>query len=301
MKLSAYETTLLKSRKIDKLLSDARTKIIVGEAVLVDSNNDGEVYAIIGKSDIEPFNYPLLLEMPSRSPIALVDLRLHARGIKHHPTSVEVLKFTTADMLVNSALLALKWRFGNSTQVLTFNPIPMIVFTQWITESITRKLGLAADVQVYLTILFATFYHNLNKTKAMSKDEQERLAILLARNFRINVEQFNQVLERTEEGDFEDLTNLMKFIQRDRMNVRLEKLQIKDIYMLLNSSWFGGPNAREQVDVALEYPPIFIPMVHEAVMNRSYNKTSLSQIYQRYQRNYTPDDFHRDFLRLVRN
>ena len=129
---------------------------------------------------------------------------------------------------------------------------------------------------------------------------KQKFSIQFVRALKLSDAIVDDVMKRVGEAKFEDLYSLVKFIQQDNMNVRLDKLQLKDIYALLQVGWFGGSNAREQVDVSVEFPPVFIAMVFEAVTNRSYSRSPLAQIYQRYTRSFPVDEFERDFHILLR-
>ena len=297
---TAYETLLLKGRQMDKIESQVRQGIIRGDIVEAGRYETGTVYAILDKVDVDPFNYPLVFEMDGRGLCVAVDYRTHLRGLKLDPggKTGQVLQGTSAAQLFHMSRLQLLW-LNDANKLKNFSPLPMMLYATWIGESITRKLGLDPATQMYLTVLFGWFYYTRIESKDPVSIQKQKCMLQLVRGLRLTTDLVEETLKRVGEATFEDIYSLIKFIQQDNMNVRLDKLQLKDIYALLNVGWFGGPNAREQVDVSVEFPPVFIAMVYEAVTNRSYSKSPLSQIYQRYSRSYPVDEFKRDFTLLI--
>lgn len=307
MNNTAYDTLLLKGRKMDKIESQVRQAIIRGEIrpstdKLLD-NGHGRFYFILDKVDVDPFNYPLIFDMEGRGRVIVTDLRTHLRGvlIDNDGDDVQIRKGTSAAQVGNIAVLNSIW-LDNAVSLRTFSPLPMILYASWISESISRKLGLDPATQMYLATLFGWFYFaRFNADKELVALQQQKFTIQFQRAMKYPEEIVSDVLRRVDTATFTDIYELIKFIQQDNMNVRLDKLQLKDVYALLNVGWFGGPNAREQVDVSVEFPPVFLAMVFEAVTNRSYSKSPLAQIYRRHMRNYPVADFERDFTILIRS
>lgn len=302
---NAYETLLLKGRKMDKVESQVREAIIRGlirpiEGI-VSNNTNGTFYCILDKVEVDPFNYPLIFDMDGRGRCIVIDLRTQLRGVKVSSTGeTEILKGTSAAQAKHMAILNNIW-LDRSVDLRTFSPLPLVLFSTWISESITRKLGLDPATQLYLSTLFGWFYFTRFNNGDLPTLTQQKFLIQFQRVTKYPEEIIGDTLKRVSDATFTDLYELVKFIQQDNMNVRLDKLQLKDVYALLNVGWFGGPNAREQVDVSVEFPPVFIAMVYEAVTNRSYSKSPLAQIYQRYSRNYPVAEFERDFTILIRS
>ena len=298
---SAYETLLLKGRKMDKIESQVRQAIIQGGIRSSNELSGTTFYFITNKVDIDPFNYPLIFEMDGRGRCIAADMRTHLRGIEIDGSSneIQIRRGTSAAQLGNAAILNAIW-LDDVQKLKLFSPLPLILYASWISESITRKLGLDPATQLYLTTLFGWFYYTRFEMKDPVSIAKQKFSIQFVRALKLSDVIVDDVMKRVGEAKFEDLYSLVKFIQQDNMNVRLDKLQLKDIYALLQVGWFGGPNAREQVDVSVEFPPVFIAMVFEAVTNRSYSRSPLAQIYQRYIRSFPVDEFERDFHILLR-
>lgn len=299
MNKTAYDTLLLKGKKMDKTESQVRQAIIRGELSLLEETEKGKLYAITDKLDIEPFNYPLYFEMDGRGICTVIDLRTHARGVRLEGNYPAIIPGSTAEQLFFAAKLQQVWCTDNY-KLRQFSLVPLILYSSWTAESITRKLGLDPASQVYLTIVFGYFYFTRFSGVDLPTLEKQKFVIQFSRGLKYDTTLVEDNLKRVGEAKFEDLHELVNFIKQDNFNIRLDKLQLKDVYAVLNVGWFGGPNAREQVDVALEFPPLFVSMVYQAVTNRSYNKTPLSQLYQRYMRSYPADEFKRDFLLITR-
>lgn len=299
MNKTAYETLLLKGFKMEKIESQVRQAIIRGELSLLEESERGNIYGVVQKLDIDPFNYPLYFEMDGRGICTVIDLRTHARGLRLEANRTTVIPGTTAEQLLFTAQLTQVWN-TNNYKLRQFSPVPLILYSTWTAEAITRKLGLDPASQLYLTIVFGYFYFTRFIGVDLPTLEKQKFVIQLSRALKYDTLLVEDTIKRVGDAKFETLHDLVNFIKQDNFNIRLDKLQLKDVYAVLNIGWFGGPNAREQVDVSLEYPPLFISMVYQAVTNRSYNKTPLSQIYQRYTRSFPVEDFKRDFLIVTR-
>lgn len=299
MNKTAYDTLLLKGFKMEKVESQVRQAIIRGELSLLEETERGKVYGVTDKVDIDPFNYPLYFEMDGRGTITAIDLRTHLRGVRLEENRPVLLPGSTAEQLFHTAKLQQVWNTDNY-KLRQFSPLPLVLYSNWTAEAITRKLGLDPASQIYLTVVFGYFYFSRFVGADLPTLERQKFVIQLSRHLKYDTTLVEDLTKRIGEATFEDLHGLVNFIKQDNFNIRLDKLQLKDVYAVLNIGWFGGPNAREQVDVALEFPPLFISMVHQAVTNRSYNKTPLSQLYQRYSRSFPMEEFKRDFLIITR-
>lgn len=299
MNKTAYNTLLLKGFKMDKIESQVRQAIIRNELFLLEDTEKGKLYGVTDKLDIDPFNYPLYFEMDGRGVCTVIDLRTHARGLRIDGSEVVIISGSTAEQLLFTAKLQQVWSTDN-LKLRQFSLLPLILYASWTAESITRKLGLDPASQVYLTVVFGYFYFTRFTGNDLPTLEKQKFVIQFSRGLKYDATLVDDNLQRVGEAKFEDLHELINFIKQDNFNIRLDKLQLKDVYAVLNVGWFGGPNAREQVDVSLEFPPLFISTVYQAVTNRSYNKTPLSQLYQRYMRSYPIDEFKRDFLLVIR-
>ena len=79
---------------------------------------------------------------------------------------------------------------------------------------------------------------------------------------------------------------------------RLASLNAGFLVTAIGGVWFGA-NARENVAVSLEYPPLFITLVYKALMDRSYHSTMLSRFVEISNRRDAGKDFTRNLANFL--
>lgn len=151
-----------------------------------------------------------------------------------------------------------------------------IVFINWVSKSLSSKLGL--DPQQYLntSIVVGYYYACLHHEELhFGEDQKMKIASQISRWTRMPVPNVLTVVDQL--GYLNNIKDLVDALKAHSGSARMEQLSAGLIYALLGGSWFGS-NSRETVAVALEHPPTFVAFVKAALELRSYKNAVLSKV-----------------------
>ncbi len=154
--------------------------------------------------------------------------------------------------------------------------IPAKVFNRWVSGPLISKFGLPIESQMALYVIGAYYYYAMCMPDLGEDNLENRIefAPVISRITGVPPDFVIRVI--TEVGPLRNADDLAEAMSTKSFQERTGKLQFKDLYVLLASSWFGV-NARENVGVALEHLPTFIAMLYMAVADRSYRKSVITQ------------------------
>lgn len=235
---------------------------------------------------IPPFVHPLVInesqtQRPDYKSTIAVDLRPFSNRIlvDRENKTVEVMDDGPAGILVKQAILQIIWQQSQRRVADDVTDLPMTVFSRWISETMARKFNLPPLVQMDVAVLAAWWYYCQALSADRVKDLEEiryNVAPRITRSVRTTT--MNRVQELL--ANVGVLTNISSFIEELHKlgNLRLNEMNLTAFYTAITGSWFGGPNVREVVQIATEYPPYFVALVHSAVNEKMYNKTPLATI-----------------------
>jgi hypothetical protein len=235
---------------------------------------------------IPPFNHPIVIneskvKRPGAVTTIAVDLRPFSNRIlvDRENMTFEVMDEGPAQILIKQAMLQIIWLQNPRRVADELTDLPMITFTRWVSETLARKFNLQPAIQQDVAILAAWWYYCQAATPDQSTNIQDLLHSIAPRIVRcVKFTTMNRVQEVL--GNVGTLTNISSFIEELKRlgHLRLNEMSIHTFYTAITGSWFGGPNVREVIQIATEYPPYFTALVHAAVKEKMYNKTPLAVI-----------------------
>lgn len=177
------------------------------------------------------------------------------------------------------AQLALDWHHGYQGRVRDISPLGLMIYSHWMGESVAKRFALDARQQLQVSVFAAIFYLNCfwDKSDAGSEDT----AYLMSAITRICGYRHSDVVDIVETHPIiKDLEELCEVIKAFTQSVRLEDLNPATLTGVLVGSWYGNAG-RELVGVALEYPPVWLTLLFQAIANRGFKKAGLTQIIER--------------------
>jgi len=289
MFFTPYETSLgSQFKNIGSVLYALNQADIEGS--LYSLKNCPQVKAVV-KGDlrleaIPPFTHPLMInetkvKRPDYKPTIAIDLRPFSNRIivDNEQKTFEILDEGPAQILAKQAIFQIIWQQSPRRVGDDLTDLPMIAFLRWISETMARKFNLQPAVQQDVAILAAWWYYcqSLPANDATTiKDVLHSIAPRIVRCVKYTT--MNRVQEILENVGI--IPNIAAFIEQLKQlgNLRLNEMSIQVFYAAISNSWFAGPNPREVVQIAVEYPPYFIALVHTAVREKMYKKTPLAEI-----------------------
>lgn len=316
--LTAYDTT------IGKTFNPLKSKAIraIQESAVRDGSY-GHTYGMVKEStktipwfialqseseaQIPFFNHPLLVDLVEKNEKALcVDIRTFAtfnKNTSNLDNPDEALKIRNRIELSLAKLrmgLNLLWIDDRPVVLREISFVPMAIFSNWISESITKRFGLTAKEQFLISIVSCYYYYSLFSIHSeLSPEERTRLLAACIKITRAPATMVEQTIEAIANLEpMESIKQLATNIKAITENSRLENFNEGLLVNLLISSWFGA-SARELVAVSLEHPPTWISLVYSAFVEKSFKNTLISKIAYRYLGPKGENDFIRSLVSLI--
>jgi hypothetical protein len=313
MFISAYDTTF--GRNIPT--ADLATRI-QAEALLSGSLASSFFYVPLNKRvitpdyvmtvndnarDIPQFAHPITLSWNSKNPqgkLVVVDVRPFTR--KTPEGDLIITAKDDFDLLCLRAGLQVFATEHHMYELQQLGTFPMTVYIRWISEAISRKLGLQPADQVRLTIIVGALYTSLFRDagdrsafSAYSEKEKINIATSIAKSTMISPQTVFEVLDSI--PAVYDLQTFCDTVATHGGSIRFERFNLGLLQQILGGSWMGL-NSRELVAVALEHPPTFFSMVYSALKSRGYRKAHLSLVVENNNKNNVGSNWARSLLEL---
>lgn len=283
MFLEPYQTQAVANHRIDDVRRDLERLWIEGELAR-SSLGMRSLFVTDQHQEVKPFTQPIVIEADAggrdRHSIVVSDTRTVAKT--HHNTGELVGGSDFTFVKMRSAIMAEMWIDGNAFDLLSISDFPLRMFAAVTSENIARRMNLDDEVMQVIKILAAYYYITLH-TDDFDIDEHTLLGYgkRISRATGVPAIDIMQIVENIE--PMKNITDFITRVQLVSQSERLEKLSVGMLYKMLGGVWFG-PNAVEQVAVAMEYPPSWVAMVNVATQHKGFQKTILAQIARRVDR-----------------
>lgn len=296
MFLTPYKTTACSSydvKSIQEALKRAEIHGDLAPAVTLKGSVLKGVYIVPPYvKDIKPFSMPLEFEGQHGLSVA-VDVRGVTKAVGE--TQYKIISGAEFEGAVLRGALTRAWIADDGASAMRrFNDIAARVFIRLLSESLVRRLGMTAHDQQAVVVTCGLFYYSnfINAGGSLDPMEKERIAVAVSRLTRISPQTVADLLA----GDVPAISDLDSFCDALRFvvkNPRLEKVDAAFVMTLMGGLWFGG-NARQVVAVALEYPPVWLALIFQALTDRGFHGAQLTKMVELENRNNSGAMFIRD-------
>lgn len=279
-----YDTTVCKEHLTSNIIKAIKTaEAVEGLTYSVQSQfKDTFVNALLENikvalvtaknKDVPPFAHPLMVDFVSGSKI-VIDVRSFTKVIHNDIVSTsdndfkfELIRASLMDHMIN----------GSVKDLLSLGSFPLLVYSRWIAENITKRMGLNPAEQAKLVVITAFFYNSLYREVAtFSEVELSRMVQMISKVTYIPTNICQEVAD-----NILPMHNLKEYVSQCISLIdspRLEKFSIGLLLTILMNSWYGL-NSKETVCVALEHPPTWLALVYSALNDRSYRTTGISKV-----------------------
>lgn len=294
IRTSAYDTTACEGY----VYKTTRDRLEVLSSDMFDQNTEG-VQVLQSSTPvtnhIPAFLYPIPSEAYSE-PTVFVD----GRALGTWDPSQERFKIRYPleyDAKLLQGKLAQLWLSGKRGNLQHCSSIPLAVFSGWIGETIAKRFSLDHNTQFKVSVLAACLYVNAfwDKTEL---DEEDKLFLVSIITRHCGYRGGDIIDLISSHGVILDTADFCKACYESTNNVRLKELNNETLYAMLGGSWWGA-NGRELVQVALEYPPIWLAIVYQCIIDRGAQKSRIGTIVGRnsYKRNH--EVFVREMLAVM--
>lgn len=232
------------------------------------------------------FSQPLLIDfrnshIQNNQVFMISDARAFLYGEKAGKDSgIMVRNKTEFDFTKLRTELSAFWYSGQFTDFKYLSPALMAMYGSWISENLTRRFALEAEDQLKISIISSFFYASLFEDDfTITEDLKQKLTGQIARFTHTNANYVFNIADQIKSlNKIEDLCDTIKEILH---NTRLEDLNVGSFVSVMSSSW-SGSNRLEIAAIALEHVPTWVCLVYSSFIDKTYSRTPLGRITERY-------------------
>lgn len=257
---------------------------------------------LFGFSDIEKeipaFNHPLI--NIQNNWIAL-DLRNIVKIDKTKSMSYEVKNYNEFNLALIRFILSGMW-VTSKELTLYESFIPHISFSNWLSDNLTRSLGLDIYDSVVLRIVFSVYYSLMFK-KTLNEDDILKI-ILRIKRFIFAGDLIESVVKKmhsiTDMINYSDIRKILENLSKITNNLRLEAVKLEYLLNLVSKNWVGF-NSKELVFLSLEHPPTWISLVFSSITQKSFQNSFISNTVQRVIKSHRSLERQEDFINKIKH
>lgn len=303
-----YETTVgsgLVTSKIELAIKESIIKDYI-QSVHADIKIDFDVKPIFisnatpSEANIPYFSHPLLVEDLHKEKYLCIDVRPFVKQNQNDMLNLFNIKNQSEyDLAYSKLALNLIWLTQRPETLRDLSIIPNAIFSSWISEGLASRFALDPKDQMMLAIIASFYYQSLfTEFNIFLEEDRQKIATTIIRATRAPAKLVFEVTDKIQK-----LSNINEFCDTCRSileNTRLENLNSGLLITILGNSWFGM-SAKEVLAVSLEHPPTWISLVYSSLTERTFKKSLLARISERYTGNKGGNDFIKAFDSIVSN
>jgi hypothetical protein len=291
---TAYNTTACSGMLVDKIqksLLDAYfharlTQVTDGVVVMTGLHDSGVNTPV--------FNYPIILEGKDTAVFDARTLIIHDERL---PNGYRVRNEVEFRAKTIQAALALRWSRGEIDRIRDASPLPLAVYSGWMGEVLAKRFALDARTQLQLSVIAAIFYINCFAKDGNKEDtDTAYLFTIINRACGYRHDDLVDIVEA--HPIINDVAHLCEVMKEYTQNVRLRDLNPATLYGSLGGSWWGN-NGLEAVSVGIEYPPVWMAIVFQALTDQGFKRSVIGSIVLRNTYRKTTEMFLRQMLDMA--
>lgn len=303
-KLNAYETTACSFyNKIEEITTNLE-KIYISELdYLIQLSPDIDCYLYTGVgiySNTPNFNHPITFKHDGKI-ITIGDARPYIK--LNNNSVVSSTNFAISD---SESLEYLRtrvktqhiWATDIPTVFMNFSKLPLVVYSNLLSDHIARRLALDPRDILTITCLAAVLY--LNQFDTGSEDTKTKAVHMSAKiSEALSIRQplvYESIMNNI---DIKNVTDFCEACKTQTNNVRLNELNPITLFGIIGPNWFGH-NGKELINCALEHPPTWVSLLYRAINSRGYNNSGLSKFMERGVFRKLSADYSRQFNHLLK-
>ena len=291
---SPYQTSACQTLLLDKLIKEIRLEHSGRQLI---SKVPAIVEVTYKNPTVPAFAHPLIISEDNEDTLIAIDIREHIRA-RMDGDSYSIMDDLGYRFKVYRAKLLRLWLEPDGPhECRIFNKMPLLIFMEWISQSLAYRLKLDPETQIQLACIIGFYYLGLFEHETTWKDQDRaRMATTIGNLLRIPVA---RVLDYTQQVNWMDsIYSLVDTVKSILGNKRLESLNVPLIYSITGFGWQGA-HSKETIAIALEHPPTWITIVAHGMTERGYRKTNISQLIKRYEKHSEAKSFEQALVSLT--
>lgn len=197
------------------------------------------------------------------------------------------------------SILEAMWEAGKQSEIRPQFKFAGNVYAAWLAQAIARVYALDFHDQYRIMIIAVYFYH----TRFVDQPRLEGQLLDIACNHCIKMANGVSAAEiYTIFEKLPDMNNADDFctaIRESLENIRLNDFNLGVLLGGIRNSFFGD-NAKDLLNVSLEYPPVWISIVSSVLMEKSFKRSPLYTTIEQQGKRGGIDEFKSNYLSLIR-
>ena len=266
-----------------------------------------------GEAAIPLFDHPMIIEYQGTKYLC-TDLRLclSKQSSDDQPVEQRIRVRADYNLAKSRAALNLAWVNEDRDTLKSSMNFSTRVFASWIADITARVHTLDFGDQTRMAILASLYYQSLfTESKAgdqFSEDSIRRMSVhSIGATGAPSKEVFAVADSIKEFGGINGFAAAVRGFEPDGKtplttpifdNVRLKNFSASDLYNSLANTWYGT-KAKELISVALEHPPTWMAIIYTAMEDRSFSKSAIGQLAERYGKRGLGDQFKLSYATYV--
>lgn len=233
---------------------------------------------------IPAFLHPISIKLNGahEKPTIIVDVRSSTRYSKEQD-GCSVINTFEYNFTALRGFLQRYWESGEGIQsdknkeiLLSATKNPMVLYSRWISENISRRMSLDPQTQLTVMVLSAYFYFCLFYSDTeFQEHDKARIAGFISRSLNVKADAVIDAIDSL--GVIKGIDDFVEHLKDVTQNVRLAEMNTGLFYSIVGNGWFGM-NASELVRVALEHPPTWISIVLASYNDRTYKNSAIGKL-----------------------
>lgn len=278
---TAFETLACHAYSTREIHNKIELAYVENELIELQTPKGEKVHHVLGidpdNQDVPVFSHPYFITLNDVHH-TIIDTRPYLRRTREGQ-----IAFTNAGdykFQLYRGILNHHWITESSIDLLNVGDLVPMVFCRWLSDSISRKIGLSPGEQVKVTTLTLFYWYSLfEDAEVMGEYIPERdIGLILKKLNQITSIPTTLALEVADDITYMgSLKHYVTGLQRVIGGPRAELITPAFIYALLGGSWFGV-NVKETIAVATEHPPTFVAIITMAMESRNYRKTQIGSL-----------------------
>lgn len=153
------------------------------------------------------------------------------------------------------------------------------VFGKWL-ETTLGSNNLMPDQRTDILVVSAYYY-----LRQIRNDPAPKLVDRLSKDLHLEFERVKEIVEMIDDkyGEMKTLIDLVEAFKLTSAGIRLQKYDESVFYQVTCGAW-TGPLGRGFLEVASEYPPYIVALVHQAVTEKSYRRSRFADCVKLFDR-----------------
>ena len=171
------------------------------------------------------------------------------------------------------------------------------VLAAWITQALARNYALDFADQGKITAVCLYYYRLLfTEGSVLTDNAREAAVVHIIKTTKMSATAVYELLDKV--GEITNIEGLCEALKRVVENVRLERLEFRVLWALVQNSWYGINN-KEILSAALEHPPTLIALVFGIIKEQAFRSSAMFKLIEPLMKRADGDAFVRAVNTLV--